>query len=67
MKEGLKTILSKHPQEIVYEQAPCRPDGVISSDGQQESKEGTCRCSFNPEGCCVDSLGIILPKKLKTS
>lgn len=52
-------------REIIFKQAPCRPDGVISSDGQQESKEGTCRCSENPTGCCVDGIGRILPLQLK--
>jgi hypothetical protein len=53
------------PQEIPYLQAPCRSDGEISRDGQEESKEGTCRCSVNPRGCCVDAIGIIIPKVLK--
>jgi len=52
--------------EIIHRQAPCRPDGTISSDGQQETKEGTCRCPANPEGCCVDGIGRILPLRLKT-
>ncbi|OQA93731.1 MAG: hypothetical protein BWY24_00334 [Microgenomates group bacterium ADurb.Bin219] len=51
--------------EIIYQQAPCRPDGVISSDGQQETKEGACRCPANPKGCCVDGIGRILPLRLK--
>jgi hypothetical protein len=53
------------PQEIPWLQAPCRPDGVINRDFQEESKEGTCRCIENPEGCCVDAIGIIIPKILK--
>lgn len=53
------------PTEIIYKQAPCRPDGKISREGQEESKEGTCRCPLNPEGCCVDSLGVIIPRVLK--
>lgn len=53
------------PKEIPWLQAPCRPDGVISRDGQEESKEGTCRCVINPEGCCVDAIGIIIPKVSK--
>lgn len=52
-------------QVIIFEQAPCRLDGVISRDGQEESKEGTCRCTLSPEGCCVDAYGIIVPKILK--
>ena len=52
-------------KEIIYKQAPCRPDGKISSEGQEESKEGTCRCSKNPDGCCVDGIGLILPLRLK--
>jgi len=52
-------------REIIYRQAPCQPDGVISSDGQQESKEGTCRCSLNPTGCCVDGIGRIIPLQPK--
>lgn len=52
------------PLKIIYKQAPCKPDGEITCDGQEESKEGTCRCSANPEGCCVDSLGIIIPRVL---
>jgi hypothetical protein len=53
------------PTEIPYFQAPCRPDGVISSDGQEETKEGTCRCPGNE--CCVDGLGVRLPRILKTN
>lgn len=60
LKEGEKV-----GKEIIYKQAPCRPDGIISSDGQEESKEGTCRCSINPDGCCVGDFGIILPRTLK--
>ncbi len=52
-------------KNIIYKQAPCTPDGEITSDGQQESKEGTCRCKLNPSGCCVDGFGIIIPKILK--
>ena len=48
--------------EIEYMQAPCRPDGEISRDLQEESKEGTCRCSIMPVGCCVDGFGILVPK-----
>lgn len=53
------------PTSIEYVQAPCRPDGAISADGQEESKEGTCRCALNPVGCCVDAYGIIIPKVRK--
>jgi hypothetical protein len=53
------------PQEISYVQAPCRLDGVISRDLQEESKEGTCRCPLVPGGCCVDALGILIPRILK--
>lgn len=52
-------------KEIIYKQAPCREDGIITSDGQEETKEGTCYCDENPEGCCVDGLGRILPFRLK--
>jgi hypothetical protein len=52
--------------EIKYMQAPCQPDGWISSEGQQESRDGTCYCSIMPEGCCVSGeFSIILPKRLK--
>ncbi len=53
------------PHKIEYDQAPCRSDGVINRDGQEESKEGTCRCKINPNGCCVDAFGIIRPRILK--
>ncbi len=64
MKEisSTKELLGK---KIKYKQAPCMPDGEISSDGQEESKEGTCRCSKNPDGCCVGEFGIIIPRTLK--
>jgi len=54
------------PQKIIYVQAPCRADGVIDRDLQEESKEGTCRCPSMPEGCCVDGFGILVPKILRT-
>ncbi len=50
-------------KEIIYEQAPCQEDGIISSKGQQESKEGECECARGK--CCVDGMGIILPRRLK--
>jgi hypothetical protein len=50
---------------IIYEQAPCQPDGYITNEGQGESKEGSCYCLKNPRGCCVDGFGIIIPKTLK--
>lgn len=52
-------------KEIIYRQAPCQLDGKIISEGQEESKEGACYCSENPEGCCVDGLGLILPLQYK--
>jgi hypothetical protein len=52
-------------QVIIYEQAPCQPDGNITSEGQEESKEGACYCALNPRGCCVDAFGIIIPKRVK--
>ena len=52
-------------KEIIHQQAPCRENGIITSDGQEETKEGTCRCPVNPEGCCVDGLGRLLPLLLK--
>ncbi len=51
--------------EIPWKQAPCKPDGEITSDGQEETWEGTCRCSQNPQGCCVGWAGIIHPRQLK--
>lgn len=52
-------------KEIIHKQAPCQPDGEITSEGQEESKEGTCYCSKNPKGCCVDGVGRILPLQTK--
>jgi hypothetical protein len=58
--------MESKPQKIIWNQAPCRPDGEISSDGQEESKEGTCRCPANPvRGCCVDAIGVLLPRTLR--
>lgn len=53
-------------KENPYETAPCREDGEIFSEGQQETKDGTCRCRANPQGCCVvGPMATILPRRLK--
>lgn len=58
-------MLSSNGEVIIYKQAPCQPDGYITREGQEESKEGSCYCALNPRGCCVDAFGIIVPKILK--
>jgi len=45
--------------------APCQPSGEVNSEGQEESKEATCKCSNNPSGCCVDGQNRIIPLQLK--
>lgn len=52
-------------KEVIYLRAPCRPGREIVSEGQEETKEGTCYCPENPKGCCVDELGRLLPLQLK--
>jgi len=56
-------LIGGRGREIEFEQAPCNSLGEISADGQEESKEGTCRCPGHE--CCVDSIGILVPHKLK--
>jgi hypothetical protein len=55
---------------IIYVQAPCfdakgNPLGEITSEGEQETKEGSCHCYDGSRSCCVDSIGIILPHQLR--
>ena len=46
------------PQRVT---APCQPDGeVVTID---ESKDGLCKCSLNPEGCLVDGRNIVVQDK----
>lgn len=53
-------------KEIIHKQAPCFPDGEINTaEGENESKEGLCRCAANPSGCFVDGIGRILPLQLR--
>lgn len=54
-------------RRIPFIQAPCEgKGGVITSDGQEEAKGATCRCPEKPEiGCCVDGMGVIIPRMLK--
>lgn len=53
-------------QVVIYEQAPCRPEGQITSEGQGETRDAACYCPLMPEGCCVSGpSAIIVPKRLK--
>lgn len=63
--ETVKFLDLSKGSPIKFKMAPCQPGGEVSSDGQEESKEATCRCPNNPSGCCVDGQNMIIPLQLK--
>ena len=46
----------------IWLKAPCRPDGQVNSDGQEETKEGSCRCGDYE--CCVDGGNYLIPRRI---